>query len=136
MNLNISNMASSLAFIQNSNPATSMNNYPWFSLKETKPEEKHKNSAGQVDFQHEHYSSSGRWDYIPEDATHWRMISDPAPIEGADTWQEIKKKAYRSVFNELFPNPIVERALLEPMAWKLFEAGTKCSPHSYYPSND
>ncbi len=96
----------------------------WISLVDRKPEEKHANNDGHVNFQMGSYSMSGVWQFIPEQATHWQMMLDSPPTDTSVRYEEIKERAFQDAFKELFPNPILERGLMEPTARKLFEAGT------------
>ena len=39
------------------------------------------------------------------------------------TREEILEDTFKETFTSLFPNPIIERGLMEPIARKLFDAG-------------
>ena len=66
------------------------------------------------------------WNAIPKGATHWSMCFDVPPEEELgikQTREEILEDTFKETFTSLFPNPIIERGLMEPIARKLFDAG-------------
>ena len=99
------------------------------------PTEKHANNKGEclffVLYDHPIGEKKGSffscyWNQIPKGATHWSMCFDVPPDEELgvkQTREEIIEETFKETFTSLFPNPLVERALMEPIARKLFDAG-------------
>ena len=99
------------------------------------PTEKHANNKGEclffVLYDHPIGEKKGSffscyWNHIPEGATHWSMCFDVPPDEElgqGKTREEILEDTFKETFTSLFPNPIIERGLMEPIARKLFDAG-------------
>tara|TARA_Y100001973_G_scaffold70919_1_gene103404 strand:+ start:330 stop:683 length:354 start_codon:yes stop_codon:yes gene_type:complete len=99
------------------------------------PTEKHANNKGEclfyVLYDHPVGEKKGsffscHWNHIPTGATHWSMCFDVPPDEELgikQTREQILEQKFKDAFTGLFPNPIIERGLMEPIARKLFDAG-------------
>ena len=131
MNLNISNMAYTLAFIQNSNPATIMELGTIYRIKDREPEEQHANNIGQVSFfVLSTYSIKGKghwsdyqWDHIPDGATHWHMSYDQPPddeLEDKDTKKLVDEARFQALLKKEFPEPTVPNLLVESTLRKFY----------------
>ena len=94
----------------------------FYLMTEKQPTAKHANSNDCVLYYTKNMGfMEGRWDYPISDATHWLMLPDP-PTPGL-TVDEKLEKDFQRMLNKEFPNPVIERALMEPVLRKFFFRG-------------